>query len=320
MTDNNLLAQVRVALDEFDVQHLEVSTRRAYRVARARGDSSVAHRLMLELSFSAPAVDRWRALAAIYDEDDPGALKKASDEPTEEWLTSRRPSRSPTDSGKSKVLVGSVAEMRTQLKTLEAQYDRAIAMEEWENVNLLLTGVIDRQEVMERTRQWIFEYLVDTETQLATSDVVSRTLSRHRYRVDALLETELPEVRDQLSAALRVAEDGSPESRAQVLVTCRRVLVTIADCLYPASDEPHISSDGSHHKVGQNNYRNRIMARVETTADRAVGTAITELSIRLEAFDDLLNKGVHAEVSKAEMESCLAQTYLLAGEMLSLIR
>ncbi len=319
--DDSILIQVRVALDEFEIQHLEVSTRRAYRIARARGDSRVAHRLLLELSFGAPAGDRWRTVAAIHEEDDPEILKKAHSAVGEEWIASRRLSQSEKESDDSpNLLACSVPEMRAQLENLERQYERAAAKEDWESLNILLPGVIERREIMERTRQWIFEDLVDTETQLTSSDVVSRTFGRHRLSVDELLDAEVPAVRDQLSAALRVAEGGDAESRAQVLVTCRRILVAIADRLYPASDEPHISSNGIQHEVGQSNYRNRIMARAETTVDKAAGAAFSELSARLEALDDLVNKGIHADVSNAEMEFGLAQTYLLAGEMLSRVR
>ena len=302
------------------MQHLEISTRRAYRIARARGDSTVAHRLMLELSFSAPAADRWRTVAAIHEEDDHDTVKKKDRVLAEEWIASRRLGRSGRESGDPKLLVGSVAEMQAQLENLERRHERAFTKEDWNSVNLLFPAILERRELIERTRQWIFEYLVDTETQLASSDVVSKTLAHHRRRVDALLDAEVPEVRDQLSAALRVAEGGDAESRAQVLVTCRRVVVAIADCLYPASDEAHISIDGGEHEVGQSNYRNRIIASVETTAGRAVGAATSELSARLDRLDDLVNKGIHAEVSNAEMEFCLAQTYLLAGEMLLRVR
>ena len=303
------------------MQHLEVSTRRAYRIARARGDSTVAHRLMLELNFGAPAVDRWRAVAAIHEADDPDTLKKAHEAAGEEWIASRMLSQTRREADDSALLLStSVSEMRAELENLERQYEHAVTREDWKTLNILFPGIVERREIMERTRQWIFEYLVGTETQLASSDVVSNALARHRRSVDGLLDAEVPDVRDQLSAALRVAEGGDDESRAQVLVTCRRVLVAIADRLYPASDEAHISSDGSQHKVGQGNYRNRIMAGLETAADRAVGAAISELSARLEALDDLVNKGIHAEVSNADMEFGLAQTYLLAGEILSRVR
>ena len=260
-------------------------------------------------------------MAAIHEENDPETLRKEHSAVVEEWIASRSLRHSEKESDDSpNVLASSVSEMRAQLEHLERQHEGAAAREDWESLNVLFPGVLERREIMERTRQWIFEYLVDAETQLTSSDVVSRAFGRHRLSVDALLDAEVPEIRDQLSAALRVAEGGDAESRAQVLVTCRRIIVAIADRLYPASDEPHISSSGIEYEVGQSNYRNRIMASAETTADRAAGAALSELSARLEALDELVNKGIHTDVSSAEMEFGLAQTYLLAGELLARVR
>ena len=149
MIDNDILTQVRVSLDEFDTQHLEVSTRRAYRIARARGDSTVAHRLMLELNFSAPAVDRSRTVMTIHEGTDHDTLKQKHRAVTEEWIASRRLGQAGQESADPKLLVGSVAEMRAQLENLERQHERAVTTEDWNSVNLLFPAILERRELME---------------------------------------------------------------------------------------------------------------------------------------------------------------------------
>jgi hypothetical protein len=146
---------------------------------------------------------------------------------------------------------------------------------------------------------------------------VSSTLAKHRRAVDHVLEQIAPDLRDQLQAALRTARQEGGEHRSQVLTTCRRVLVAIADRLYPATDEPHVSADGTKRSVGKNQYRNRILAALETsTAATALSSALADLATRLDHLDQLLQKGVHDEVTEAEMEFGLAQTYFLSGELL----
>lgn len=321
----DVLAHVRAALDEFDEQPLEVSARRAFRIARARGDAEAAHRLMLELRFGTGDADTWWTREAIHGESDRGVLARVSRPIVDAWMDGRQPSKAghnqpspPADPGEAQILVGSIVEMQFQLDYLQQLFESEVSEGNWEQVSPLYSGVLDRKEIMERIRQWVYEYLANVETQVASSDVVSKALARHRRRVDLLLDERVPDVRDRLGAALRVAAEGDAESRAQVLVTCRRVLVAIADCVYPASDEPHLSGDGRKHQVQQGNYRNRIVAAVEdSTAGRAAGAAADELADRLEKLDRLLNAGVHADVSETDMEFGLVQTYFLAGEILA---
>ena len=321
MNDDSTLSLVRKALDEFEAEPLEVSARRAYRIARLQGDSAVAHRLTFDLNFGAPAEDRMQTMSAIHGEEDSNDLRSKHNELLEQWIAIRTPWRSRKENDDTaKVHGGSIVELRTSLEFLEAQYQNALAGDDWESANLLDDAVRDRREILERLRQWIFDYLVGTEAQLMSSDAVAQTLGHHRRSVDLLLERQSPELRDQLGAALRAANEGDDESRAHVLLSCRRLIEAVVDLCCPASDQPHISRDGTVHAIGVENIRNRILALIETTGDRAFDSAMGDLSNRLERLDDLLNKGVHATVSERDMEFGLAQSYFLAGELLARIQ
>jgi len=144
-------------------------------------------------------------------------------------------------------------------------------------------------------------------------------LERHRQRVDNILEVAAPNLRDQLAAALRTAEAEGPEVRSPVLTTYRRLVEAVADHLFPASKIPHTGSDGKPHDVKQGNAVNRLIAHFESgsAAERAAAAAISELVSRLDRLSEVLSKGVHAEVTRQEMEFGLAQTYFLVGELIS---
>ena len=318
LSQDNLHSQVRLALDEFEVDELDVSARRAYRIARSRGDSEVAHRLMLELSSAMPLKDSLMVAATIHGEEDYETLRTFHDQCVEDHIVMRTPRRARGRADDEPVVFsGSLFEMRLNLEELEQSYEFARSREHWEGLTTLMDPIADRREVMQRIRQWIFSYLVTTETQLASSDAVATTFGRHRLAIDALLDVRVPELRDQLGGALRSAEQGDSESRSHVLLTCRRIIQAVADHCYPASDTAHIGRDGREHDVGQSSTRNRLMAFVETTGDRALNASIEELNARLETLEELVNKGVHEAVSASEMEFALVQSYLLAGEMLS---
>lgn len=72
---------------------------------------------------------------------------------------------------------------------------------------------------------------------------------------------------------------------------------------------------------------NKFISRlVQFAASRATGSAsrdvltaqIKALGERLDALNDLGSKGVHAQVSAAEVDQCLIQTYLAVGDLFRL--
>ncbi len=320
MNSGDLLKQVATALDEFDDRPLDVSARRAYRLARSRGDATMSHRLYLELRpVGGPDSDRIRTVTQIHSDRSYDEARQVNSELLEDHLSHRTPVRAGKVGEEAGIPIGSIAEMVAQHVSMSKLADRAVQAGDWAVASRYVENLADRQEILERVRHFVHDYLVQTEVELMASDSVSSLLSHHRLRVDQLLEIAAPALRDQLGAALRAAASGGPESRAQVLVTCRRVIEAVADHMFPASDEKHVSSDGTLRDVGQGNYRNRILAATEgkTTILRSFRSALNDLAARLDSLDALVNKGVHADVSEAEMQFGLAQTYLLVGEFLA---
>lgn len=318
MESDHLGSLVRRALDEFEDRDLDVSARRAYRIARLAADTATAHRLHLELRpIGGSSADRVEAVRGLYpdlDYDDARAMHR---DVLDAFVDSRKPVRPGQDHADAKVISGSIAELREFYKANQQAIEMLELDQNWSQFAEATQTLQDRFKVFEQIRSYVFDYLVRVEARLAASDTVSATLERHRHAVDAELERNAPELRDQLQAALRTARQEGGEHRSQVLTTCRRILVAIADLLFPARDEPHLSADGATRQVGKGQYRNRILAAVETdTFGLALDAAIGDLAARLDRLDELSQKGVHDEVTEAEMEFGLAQTYLLAGELL----
>ena len=315
--DNSALQQVQYAIERFHEAPLEESARRAYRIALARGDADVAYRLMLNLWDNRSAREHQEFRDRIYADISPEIAKPRILQCTRAHIIQRGAtvlSQSGPDGPVG--LQGSIADLQFGIDTAQQIYDSAVSDGDWKTTAELLPGLRDRKEVVERIRQWIFDYLVNTEKQMATSEVVSATLARHRLLVDSLLDKEAPEARDKLHAALKAAGENA-ESRSHVLLTCRRVLKAVANQLYPPSSHPHISKDGKERQVGEDQFVNRILAYAETTHQRAVAASVEDLANRLDKLSKLLSKGVHADVSDAEMRFGIAQTYLLCGELLS---
>jgi hypothetical protein len=309
-TPSHVLSLVSTTLDEYEDVPLHASLRRALRIARLRGDAQEAFRFDLELGLADTDQDseadialgeRWRhAEYAAFIQDRTADVEARNlgydrDGPV-------------TYSGPIDSLV------------LEPPpYEQELSLQSRiENSNRQV--VVDR--ILASVRNRTFKYLIGCETELRLSVTGEKLFGRHRRHVDRLLRAAAPEVLDKLSSALRRAnESGDPEARTQALTSCRRVLVAVADLVFPASQSPHVDSKGQTRDVGAGNYRNRILAaldRAEGILSKALQAAVGDFASRLDRLDELTQKGVHSQVAEDEMEFGIVQTYILAGEVLSM--
>jgi hypothetical protein len=130
-----------------------------------------------------------------------------------------------------------------------------------------------------------------------------------------------PEALEQFAAAYRRHSEQGAEARSHALTSCRRILKTLADALYPATRAMVKGVDGVDRKMTDDKFVARLC---QFAADRTKGSRarellvadIAQLGTRLDALNALSSKGVHATVSQTELDQCLIQTYLVAGDLL----
>ncbi|MDC7789561.1 hypothetical protein PQJ75_23655, partial [Rhodoplanes sp. TEM] len=82
-------------------------------------------------------------------------------------------------------------------------------------------------------------------------------------RVDNFIRSYAPKAAEQLVSMSERMSEGSLESYSQALTTCRRLLLTVADAIFPARSEPYIDGGKKKRDVGPENYKNRLMAYLE---------------------------------------------------------
>ena len=307
-TTAHILHLVTIALDEFETAPMSATVRRAWRIARLRGDIAEALRFALELGMN----------------EDLGDLTKSPEmEPLREqaeaaFLVRRSRSVDPSNLGLDEIEVF----LQQPLDSLPVEakpYEQELSFRsriEHENRRVVA------DDIVAGVRNDTFQYLMRCESTLRLSVTGERIFDRHRERVDRFLEAVAPEVLDMLNAAIsRAAIGDNPEARVHALISCRRVLTAVADVVFPARREPHIDGHGIEHEVGASQYRNRILAGLEavrtTTHGRALAASLDEFARRLERLDELTQKGVHEHPTVEDVEFGVIQTYLLAGEVLS---
>lgn len=146
---------------------------------------------------------------------------------------------------------------------------------------------------------------------------------KHRQYVDEKLKLLCPEALDQFIAVCRRLAEGDSEARSQALLSCRRILKTLADELYPAKQNRVICTNGKKRKLTEDKYVARLWQFVaEKIKTKKTGqlllAQIKDLGNRIDRLYDLTSKGVHGEPSEFEVNQCVIQMYFTVGDILRL--
>jgi len=132
---------------------------------------------------------------------------------------------------------------------------------------------------------------------------------------DRLLDLN-PQIAEQLMHTFQAVASPKPESWSHALTSCRRLMESLADALYPPREE----SAGSR-KLGKEQYLNRLWAFMDQTilseSNKEMAKAHVDfLGAWLEKSQKLANKGVHADLGRIEAVKAVFHTYLVIGDIL----
>lgn len=182
----------------------------------------------------------------------------------------------------------------------------------------------DYEAVLTRVRARLHHFLTDAERQLQFGEVNAEVFDRVRAEVDEYLRVLAPDALEKFTSAYRRVREGDPEALSQALTACRRVLKVTADAVYPASGATIVGTDGRSRTMSEDKYILRLLQAVSEAVgshgDAAVVTATLDaLGRRLASLNSLASKGVHADVTAQEVDTCVVQTYLMVGDVLRLV-
>lgn len=138
---------------------------------------------------------------------------------------------------------------------------------------------------------------------------------RYKADVDSLISEHCGEVLMKIPQVMDRLADGTEETISQALTTCRRVIESFADSIYPPSDEP-IVMGGNTVKLDADKHQNRINAYIYVRTSSK--TRRQRLRQNLANLFDRVCSGIHNDVSADEARSLFLNTYLFLGEVLHL--
>ena len=177
------------------------------------------------------------------------------------------------------------------------------------------------QKILENIKNRVYDFLGQTEKQLRYGQFHADIFEQNRQYVELRLNQVCPEALKELVSALQRVKENTPETRAQALLSCRRLFKDLADVFYPPISQPVTGADGKTRDLSEDKYISRLWQFISdkthiTTSTELLMASLDDLGHRLDRIYDFTNKGVHAEVEEFEMNQCLMQTYLLIGDLL----
>lgn len=171
----------------------------------------------------------------------------------------------------------------------------------------------------------IHSYATDMYLALELGDAAQDIFESARGAIDTFVRAHCPKAAEKIVAINERIADNSTESRTAALTSCRRLLMTVADSLFPKSDVDWIDVKGKSRKVGEEQYKNRLLAYMSERTnsksnDAIIGSELEFLAARLDAIYEKTCKGVHVDVDIQEARLAVIHTYLFIGELAVLPR
>ncbi|ENV96331.1 hypothetical protein F937_00031 [Acinetobacter calcoaceticus ANC 3680] len=179
-------------------------------------------------------------------------------------------------------------------------------------------------ELYQKNLKWLLDYIKKTahfylselHNKLKFSGTVTTSFDLLKNAVDNRLLDLDPEIAEQLMLAFKAVSSDKKEEWSHALTTCRRLLESLADKLYPASDLVI-----GKRTFKQSQFVNRLWQfmndSIESESNRDLAqTHVNFLGSWLEKTNKLTNKGVHDDVTQLEATKAVFHLYLMLADLL----
>lgn len=177
-------------------------------------------------------------------------------------------------------------------------------------------------QILTQVKGALYNYVLNIYNKLVYGNIVEDIFTESRTKVNEKLGEYCPKSIEKFISVYENLSSNNPEDYANAVHSCRRILVDLADALYPPSDTP-IQINGKSIKVGSDQYINRLIQYIGSKSDSktyndVVGSDLRSIGERLDAINDAVCKGTHADITKDEATRYIIHTYLLISDIIAL--
>lgn len=161
----------------------------------------------------------------------------------------------------------------------------------------------------------VYDMVSEIYHELLFSELQESLFANTQKQVDGSLAAASGTALEKIERVSDRLREGDPESVSQALTTCRRLIDSCADYVFPARDEQYMIGEVPL-KVGQQQVLNRLQAHTHEC-----GVSRSRRDRLRRTLSDLYERcsaGTHAEVTIGEARFIFLQTYIALGEILTL--
>ena len=189
--------------------------------------------------------------------------------------------------------------------------------------DILASIIINANKWHQSIRGHLYDYILRLHNNLAYGNIVEDTFTKARLETNNKLSTLCPQSINKFVSVYNNMDSDNPEDWANAVHSCRRILLDLADALYPPRKEPVVVG-GKEIKVGEEQYINRLVQFIASKAGsktyrEVVGADLSNIGNRFDAIYSAGNKGTHEDVSKDEAARYIIHTYLLISDIVALM-
>ena len=180
-------------------------------------------------------------------------------------------------------------------------------------LNMLTSAVSTLRSIRSRTLAALHDFVTGTYYELAFSSLAESVFSDHKTAIDSLLAASAGDAIKKVPAIYGRLSEGDPEAISQALNSCRRMIKSFGDAVYPGK-EGSVEVEGQSYQVGSDKVLNRIKLYLR---DRCSSSSRRDrLNKNLRDIYDRASAGSHSDVNGDEARSLFLATYLSLGEIL----
>lgn len=183
------------------------------------------------------------------------------------------------------------------------------SMSEVANIISRLSGIKSR--VLAHLHTFVTEIYYEKEFDNLSESI----FEKYKKDVDILIGTSCGNVLEQIPSVMSRLAEGNQESISQALTTCRRILESFADSIFPPIEDT-IEIGSNQLSLNASKYQNRINAYIHQRIESS--TRKTRFRQNLSNLFDRVSTGVHKDVTAEEARALFLNTYLIIGEILHL--
>jgi AbiTii len=178
------------------------------------------------------------------------------------------------------------------------------------------TGLISRYGgVKSRVLGLIHKFVSNVYYEKVFDSLSESIFESYKKEIDELIVEKCGEVIHQIPSVIDRLSAGDRESISHALTTCRRIIDSFADTIFPPTDEI-INIGGNDLSLKADKVQNRINAYIHQYCES--NSRKKKLRQSLSNVYDRVSTGIHNDVDVDEAKALFLNTYLILGEVLSL--